>query len=140
MRWPSRRKVSLSPDSLRWPQAKQRWYVVSSLSLSGSCTAFDQSISRSGGNLHVDRRSEAIAQLLETALSERFATPVMELLQAMPIPVAVIEAGDLRALAVNESMTRILHRADAAGYPISALLPPAHPLSDPRPFRSVVTS
>jgi signal transduction histidine kinase len=88
----------------------------------------------------VDRRSEAIAQLLETALSERFATPVMELLQAMPIPVAVIEAGDLRALAVNELMTRILHRADAAGYPISALLPPAHPLSDPRPFRSVVSS
>jgi two-component system sensor histidine kinase ResE len=88
----------------------------------------------------VDRRSEAIAQLLETALSERFATPVMELLQAMPIPVAVIEAGDLRALAVNELMTRILHRADAAGYPISALLPPAHPLSDPRPFRSVATS
>jgi len=88
----------------------------------------------------VDRRSEAIAQLLETALSERFATPVMELLQAMPIPVAVIEAGDLRALAVNELMTGILHRADAAGYPISALLPPAHPLSDPRPFRSVVSS
>ena len=88
----------------------------------------------------MDRRSEAIAQLLETALSERFATPVMELLQAMPIPVAVIEAGDLRALAVNELMTGILHRADAAGYPISALLPPAHPLSDPRPFRSVVSS
>ena len=64
----------------------------------------------------------------------------MELLQAMPIPVAVIEAGDLRALAVNELMTRILHRADAAGYPISALLPPAHPLSDPRPFRSVAGS
>ena len=88
----------------------------------------------------MDRRSEAIAQLLETALSERFATPVMELLQAMPIPVAVIEAGDLRALAVNELMARILHRAEAAGYPISALLPPAHPLSDPRPFRSVATS
>jgi signal transduction histidine kinase len=88
----------------------------------------------------VDRRSEAIAQLLETALSERFATPVMELLQAMPIPLAVVEAGDLRALAVNELMARILHRADAAGYPISALLPPAHPLSDPRPFRSVAST
>src|SRR5438270_3535051 len=140
MRSPSRRKVSLSPESLRWPQAKQRWYVVSSLSLSESCTACDQFISRSGGSPSLDRRSEAIAQLLETALSERFATPVMELLQAMPIPVAVIEAGDLRALAVNELMTRILHRADAAGYPISALLPPAHPLSDPRPFRSVAGS
>src|SRR6202011_1068234 len=139
MRSPSRRKISLSPDSLRWPQAKQRWYVVSSLSLSGSCTAFDQFISRSGGNSSLDRRSEAIAQLLETALSERFATPVIELLQAMPIPLAVVEAGDLRALAVNELMARVLQRADAAGLTISSLLPPAHPLSDPRPFRSVAT-
>ena len=88
----------------------------------------------------MDRRSEAIAQLLETALSERFATPVIELLQAMPIPVAVVQAPDLRALAVNELMARVLHRADAAGLTISALLPPAHPLSDPRPFRSVATS
>src|ERR1700736_5994013 len=140
MRSPSRRKISLSPDSLRWPQAKQRWYVVSSLSLSGSCTAFNQFISRSGGNSSLDRRSEAIAQLLETALSERFATPVSELLQAMPIPVAVIEATDLRALAVNELMARVLQRADVAGLTISALVPPAHPLSDPRPFRSVATS
>jgi signal transduction histidine kinase len=88
----------------------------------------------------VNRRSEAIAQLLETALSERFATPVIELLQAMPIPVAVIEAGDLRALAVNESMAAVLHRPDPAGLTLSAILPPAHPLSDPRPFRSVATS
>jgi signal transduction histidine kinase len=87
----------------------------------------------------LDRRSEAIAQLLETALSERFAMPVVELLQAMPIPVAIIEAGDLRALAVNELMARVLQRADAAGLTISSLLPPAHPLSDPRPFRSVAT-
>ena len=75
--------------------------------------------------------------MLETALSERFAAPVSELLQAMPIPLAVIEAGDLRALAVNELMARVLQRADAAGLTISSLLPPAHPLSDPRPFRSV---
>jgi signal transduction histidine kinase len=88
----------------------------------------------------VNRRSEAIAQLLETALSERFATPVIELLQTMPIPVAVIEAGDLRALAVNESMARVLHRPDPAGLTLSAILPPAHPLSDPRPFRSVAAS
>jgi len=87
----------------------------------------------------VNRRSEAIAQLLETALAERFDTPVSELLQAMPIPLAVLEAGDLRALAVNELMARILRRADAAGLTISSLLPPAHPLSDPRPFRSVAT-
>ncbi len=88
----------------------------------------------------MDRRSEAIAHLLETALAERFATPVIELLQAMPIPLAVIEAGDLRALAVNESMTRVLQRADAVGLTISSLLPPAHALSDPRPFRSVAES
>jgi signal transduction histidine kinase len=100
----------------------------------------DQFISRSGRNLRVDRRSEAIAQLLETALAERFDMPVSELLQAMPIPVAVIEAGDLRALALNELMARVLQRADAAGLTISSLLPPAHPLSDPRPFRSVATS
>lgn len=88
----------------------------------------------------MDRRSEAIAQLLETALAERFDTPVSELLQAMPIPLAVIEAVDLRALAVNELMARVLQRADAAGLTISSLLPPAHPLSDPRPFRSVAAS
>ena len=85
----------------------------------------------------MNRRSEAIALLLETALAERFDTPVSELLQAMPIPLAVIEAGDLRALAVNELMARLLRRADAAGLTMSSLLPPAHPLSDPRPFRSV---
>ena len=88
----------------------------------------------------MDRRSEAIAQLLETALAERFDTPVSELLQVMPIPLAVIEAGDLRALAINELMARVLQRADAAGLTISSLLPPAHPLSDPRPFRSVAAS
>ena len=87
----------------------------------------------------MDRRSEAIAQLLETALAERLETPFSELLQTMPIPLAVIEAGDLRALAVNELMARVLQRADAAGLTISSLLPPAHPLSDPRPFRSVAT-
>ena len=88
----------------------------------------------------MDRRSEAIAQLLETALAERFDTPVSELLQALPIPLAVVEAGDLRALAVNALMARVLQRADAAGLTISSLLPPAHPLSDPRPFRSVAAS
>jgi signal transduction histidine kinase len=88
----------------------------------------------------LDRRSEAIAQLLETALEERFDTPVIELLQAVPIPLAVIEAIDLRALAVNELMARVLQRADAAGLTISSLLSPAHPLSDPRPFRSVAAS
>jgi signal transduction histidine kinase len=88
----------------------------------------------------VNRRSEAIAQLLETVLAERFDRPVSELLQAMPIPLAVIEAQDLRALAVNELMARVLRRADAVGLTMSSLLPPAHPLSDPRPFRSVAIS
>src|SRR5260370_33703256 len=130
-------KVSWSPYSLGWPQAKQRWYVVSSLSLSRSCTAADKFISRSGGSPILDRRSEALAQLLEAALSEQFAMPSNELIQAMPIPVAVVHAGDLRALAVNELMARFLHRADAAGLTISAMLPPAHPFSDPRPYRAV---
>lgn len=88
----------------------------------------------------MDRRSEALAQLLETALSEQFAMPAHELLQAMPIPVAVVHAGDLRALAVNQLMAQFLHRADAAGLTISAMLPPAHPLSDPRPYRTVAAS
>jgi signal transduction histidine kinase len=88
----------------------------------------------------LDRRSEALAQLLEAALSEQFALPANELLQAMPVPVAVVHAKDLRALAVNELMARFLHRADAAGLTISAMLPPAHPLSDPRPYRAVATS
>ena len=55
----------------------------------------------------MDRRSEALAQLLETALSERFATPVIELLQATPIPVAVVQVSDLRVLALNELMARV---------------------------------
>ena len=37
-------------------------------------------------------------------------------------------------------MAQFLHRADAAGLTISAMLPPAHPLSDPRPYRSVAAS
>src|SRR3989442_5789700 len=137
MRSPSRRNVSLSPDSLRWPQAKQRWYVVSSLSLSGSCTPRTSLCADRGETWHVNRRWEATARLLETALADRFDTPVSELLQAMPIPLAVVEADDRRALAVKEMMARLLRRADAAGLTISSLVPPAHPLSDPGPFRSV---
>jgi signal transduction histidine kinase len=88
----------------------------------------------------LDRRSEALAQLLETALSERFATPVIELLQATPIPVAVVQGADVRVLALNELMAQVFHRPDAAGLTISALMPPAHPLSDPRAYRSVFRS
>src|SRR6266699_3575675 len=84
----------------------------------------DQSISRSGGNLHVNRRSEAIAQLLETALAERFDTPVSVLLQAMPVPLAVIEAGFFKQKTAYEMMARVLRRADAAGLTISSLVPP----------------
>lgn len=88
----------------------------------------------------MDRRSEALAQLLETALSERFATPVIEVLQAIPIALAVLEARDLRVLAANDPMAQVFRRPDAAGLTISALLPPAHPLSDPRPYRAVAES
>ena len=88
----------------------------------------------------MDRRAEALAQLLETALSERFATPVIEVLQAIPIPLAVLEARDLRVLAANDPMAQVFRRPDAAGLTISALLPPSHPLSDPRPYRGVAQS
>jgi signal transduction histidine kinase len=87
----------------------------------------------------VDRRSEALAQLLETALSERFAMPVMEVLQALPIPLAVVHAPELRVLTINDAMVQLLHRPDAAGLTITAILPPSHPLSDPRPYRMVAS-
>lgn len=87
----------------------------------------------------MNRRSEALAQLLETALSERSARPLIELLRAMPIPLAVLHADDLRVLALNAAMTQVFHRAagDAVGLTIATLLPPAHPLRDPRHFRAV---
>ena len=87
----------------------------------------------------MDRRSEAIAQLLETALSERFATPVTEVIQAVPIPVAIVHAGDLRVLTLNEPMAGVLNRpsTDAVGRSIVDLTPAPHPLSDPRPYRRV---
>jgi signal transduction histidine kinase len=88
----------------------------------------------------LDRRSEALAQLLETALSERFATPVIEILQATPIPLGVVDARELRLLAINDLMAQLFHRPDAAGLTISSLLPPSHPLSDPRPYRAVGAS
>jgi signal transduction histidine kinase len=85
----------------------------------------------------LDRRAEAPAQLLETALSERFATPVIEVLHAIPIPLAVVEARELRVLVLNSAMERFFRRPDAAGLTISAILPPTHALSDPRPYRGV---
>ena len=88
----------------------------------------------------MDRRAEALAQLLETALSERFATPVIEVLQAIPVPLAVLEARDLRILAANGPMAQVFRRPDAVGLTISAVLPPTHPLSDPRPYRAVAES
>jgi signal transduction histidine kinase len=88
----------------------------------------------------MDRRSEALAQLLETALSERFAMPVMEVLQALPIPLAVMQTSDLRLLAVNDAMAQVLHRPDAAGTILTTLLPPINPLSDPRPYRAVAST
>ncbi|MDQ6710260.1 MAG: PAS domain-containing sensor histidine kinase [Candidatus Dormibacteraeota bacterium] len=90
----------------------------------------------------MDRRSEAIAQLLETALSERFLTPVTEVIQAIPIPLAVVHALDLRLLTLNELMAAVLGRpvTDAIGCSIVELMPAPHPLSDPRPYRGVARS
>lgn len=85
----------------------------------------------------MDRRSEALAQLLEIALSERLAMPVVQVLHALPIPVAIIEARDLRLLAINDAMAAFFHRPDAAGLTVTSVLPPSHPLSDPRPYRRV---
>jgi signal transduction histidine kinase len=87
----------------------------------------------------MDRRSEALAQLLETALSERFAAPVVELLNALPIPLAVVHAGDRRLVAANEAMAALLDRPqeEILGSRLSDLLPPIHPLADPHPFSEV---
>lgn len=84
-------------------------------------------------------RTEALAQLLESALSERFATPVVELLGALPIPLAVVHASDLRVVAANAAMHALLRQpADLAlGSRLPDLVPAAHPLADPRPLREV---
>lgn len=88
----------------------------------------------------MDRRTEALAQLLETALSERFAMPVVEVLQALPVPLAVVHAPDLRVLALNDAMAEFFHRPDAAGLTVTSILPPSNPLSDPRPYRGVAST
>lgn len=108
----------------------------------GVCHERDQSISRSEEVLRLDRRSEAIAQLLETALSERFLTPVTEVIQAVPIALAIVHAGDLRILTLNDSMAAVLGRAgtEAVGRSIVELNPAPHPLSDRRPYCEVASS
>jgi two-component system phosphate regulon sensor histidine kinase PhoR len=65
------------------------------------------------------------------------ASPVVELLSAVPVPLAVIEAASLRVLALNEPMAEVIKRplSEIAGLPFSELLPLAHPLADPRPYR-----
>jgi signal transduction histidine kinase len=87
----------------------------------------------------MDRRSEAIAQLLETALSERFLTPVSEILQAVPIPVAIVQAIDLRILTLNDLMAELLERParEAVGRPIIELTPASHPLADAGAYSGV---
>ncbi|HYM50073.1 MAG TPA: ATP-binding protein [Candidatus Limnocylindrales bacterium] len=91
-----------------------------------------------GGN-GLDRRSETLAHLLETALSEQFATPVVELLGAMPVPLAVVHAPDLLLVAANEPLYRILRRApaEAVGLRLPELVPPPHALADPGPYHGV---
>lgn len=90
----------------------------------------------------MDRRSEAIAQLLETALSERFLTPVTEVIQAIPIAVAIVHAEDLRILTLNDAMADLLERAapEAVGRSIVELNAASHPLADRRPYREVARS
>ena|GEM_PF-2070344 len=90
----------------------------------------------------MDRRSEAIAQLLETALSERFLTPVTEVIQAVPIAVAIVHAEDLRILTLNDQMAEALGRpaTEAVGRSIVELNPASHPLADRRPYREVASS
>ena len=90
----------------------------------------------------MDRRSEAIAQLLETALSERFLTPVTEVIQAVPIAVAIVHAEDLRILTLNDAMAALLGRpaAEAVGRSIVELNPASDPLADRRPYREVASS
>ncbi len=90
----------------------------------------------------MDRRSEALAQLLETALSERFASPVIELLSVLPVPLAILHASDLRILAINPPMATLVDRpaADAVGQRVGDLLPAAHPLADPRPYHKSATA
>jgi signal transduction histidine kinase len=88
----------------------------------------------------MDRRTEALAQLLETALSEEFATPVVELLAALPVPLAVLHAGDLRLLTINPALVELAGRpaAEVVGLPLHDVFPPSHPLADPRPYRHVI--
>lgn len=90
----------------------------------------------------MDRRSEAIAQLLETALSERFLTPVTEVIQAIPIALAIVHAEDLRLLTLNDPMAAVLGRpaAEAVGRSVTELNSPSSPLADPRPYRRVAAS
>ena len=90
----------------------------------------------------MDRRSEAIAQLLETALSERFLAPVTEVIQAVPIAVAILHAEDLRILTLNDPMAALLsHPAtQAVGRSIVELNSVSHPLADRRPYREVARS
>src|SRR6267143_985219 len=105
MRSPSRRKVSFNPDSLRWPHAKQRWYVVSSLSLSGSCTA----------------ATSLSADLGETCTWTDARKR-------------------LRSCWKLHSRNASTRRSVNCSRPCPSRSPPVHPLSDPRPFRSVATS
>jgi signal transduction histidine kinase len=90
----------------------------------------------------LDRRSEAIAQLLETALSERFLTPVTEVIQAVPIAVGIVHAEDLRILTLNDQMAGALGRpaTEAVGRSIVDLVPSSHPLADRRSYHGVASS
>ena len=90
----------------------------------------------------MDYPSDALTQLIETALAERFSSPVAELLNALPMELAVVEAGGLRVLALNPPMQSLLgHPPEAViGRRLAEILPLSHPLADPAPYQAAASS
>ena len=89
----------------------------------------------------MDYPSDALTQLIETALAERFSSPVAELLNALPMELAVVEAGGLRVLALNPPMQSLLgHPPEAViGRRLAEILPLSHPLADPAPYQAAAS-
>jgi signal transduction histidine kinase len=90
----------------------------------------------------IDPRSSALAQLVETTLSERLGSPVFELLEAIPTALAIVEAQELRVLAINSGMAAILGHSSSelVGSRIGEIVPPGSPLSDPATFRKAAVN
>src|ERR671935_2598519 len=90
----------------------------------------------------MDYPSDALTQLLETALAERFSSRVAELLNPLPMELAVVEAGGLRVLAINPPMQSLLgHPPEAViGRRLAEVLPLSHPLADPAPYQAAASA